>query len=50
MVVEILQVPQVRHRGSHVRVQVRRAVPGDLQADRGGLRALVTGRRGLSIA
>jgi hypothetical protein len=31
VVVEVLQVPQVRHRGGHVRVQVRRAVPRDLQ-------------------
>ena len=31
MVVEVLHVPQVRHRHPDVRMQVGRAVPGDLQ-------------------
>jgi hypothetical protein len=34
VIVEILHVPQVRHCGRDVRVQVRRAMPGDLQAVR----------------
>src|SRR5690242_9442994 len=36
VVVEVLQVPQVRQGRAHVRVQVRRAVPGDLQVVGGG--------------